>query len=281
MAYYRESSPIPGYTGHIPGSKFHIGGGINRKGIVNNDHKMTVEDFSTGISNDFDNFSIVDKLKNDESRLPSLLNFEIDKHETKEKYLDEENDSEIRQVFSEIPSYRKGSISSNRSVVSKISKKSNNSVELSLNKHEFDSNKGDNASFLNSERKSIKKFQYENEEVRRPMTVGRERKEKLKKKMENIKPTGIWDKKPIPYNEKKTSIIDNIPEMKNNPFEGAEKGWWSEGQALVNLKNIKKNQFNDDSYIDYQKIMTDGSNKYNLNYTENSSIIDDFKNCEE
>uniref|UniRef100_A0A0K0FK78 Uncharacterized protein n=1 Tax=Strongyloides venezuelensis TaxID=75913 RepID=A0A0K0FK78_STRVS len=279
MAYYRESSPIPGYTGHIPGSKFHIGGGINRKGIVNNDHKIIVEDFSSRISNDFDNFSIVDKLKNDESKLPSMLNFEIDKHENKKIYMDDENDNKMRQIFSEIPSYRKGSISSNRSVVSKISKKSNNSMELSPNKNEFESNKVDNASFLNSERKSIEKFPYE--EVRRPMTVGRERKEKLKKKMEKMKSTGIWDKKPIPYDEKETSVIDNIPEMKNNPFDGAEKGWWSEGQALINMKNKKKNQFNDNSYIDYQKIMIDGSNKYNSNYTDNSSIIYDFKNSEE
>uniref|UniRef100_A0AC35TTL3 DUF1604 domain-containing protein n=1 Tax=Rhabditophanes sp. KR3021 TaxID=114890 RepID=A0AC35TTL3_9BILA len=34
MAYYRESSPIAGFTGHIPGAKFHIGGGLNRKGFA-------------------------------------------------------------------------------------------------------------------------------------------------------------------------------------------------------------------------------------------------------
>uniref|UniRef100_A0A0K0EHC2 Uncharacterized protein n=1 Tax=Strongyloides stercoralis TaxID=6248 RepID=A0A0K0EHC2_STRER len=243
MAYYRKSSPIPGYTGHIPGSKFHI------------------DYFNKNLKN-FEDFSENSKNKNNESRTPSLLNFPIDNNEIMEEDVVDKNEKEISQFVSKIPVYKRNSLRSSESRNTNISNQSNNSIKSLPDNYEITNNdKIDNISLLSFNSNSTKQNVHENNEIKRPNTVGKDRKEILKKKMEKMKPTGIWDKKPIPYEERPIIVDKSSPKEKRNPFEGAEKGWWSEGQALVNIKSMKNNQFYENSYNNNSKIISNINEK--------------------
>ncbi|CEF63539.1 Hypothetical protein SRAE_1000180000 [Strongyloides ratti] len=267
MAYYRKSSPIPGYTGHIPGSKFHVGGCINRKGNVNDDgNDINFKDYFNRNLKNFDNFLQDNKYKDNENKVSSLSNFQMDD----EQSMIEENEKEISRSISQVSSYRENSILSDKSIHSKISNESNNSIKMLSNNNEL-IDKDDRDSLSSYKSKKTSENVYEDNEVKRPNTVGKDRKEMLRKKMQEMKPTGIWDKKPIPYESKIIPVEELSPKEKKNPFEGAEKGWWSEGQALVNMKNVKTNNIYSNSYSNNSSNLMSNRSMKNI-----SSFKDDF-----
>uniref|UniRef100_A0A0N4ZRS5 Uncharacterized protein n=1 Tax=Parastrongyloides trichosuri TaxID=131310 RepID=A0A0N4ZRS5_PARTI len=345
MAFYRESSPIPGYTGHIPGSKFHIGGSLNRKGasFIKNELKSgksnleyikipeeqrSVSSYSiksTQSGNELDVevekgsihssfYSINSRKKNvsshsiesiqSESRsnkvvgqkiIPSSLNsrdshrksvssyeiksdingkktteqsiihsslsgrnskqsskslvdFEIQERELKNDNMIHNIDEKMSNILYDSKVVKPSRTGSN-SIVSTSSSLVKNKLPKKLN----------NIDVSNSVNSNISEYAYETSNA-----VGTDYKKKLIKKMEKMRPTGIWDKKPIPYVQKSTSSRTNNSGEKLNPFKDAEKGWWSEGQALVNLKNKKNNDYDID-YASYDDVPSN-TKQYNDNF---------------